>query len=60
MKLAALLRRAACLVAVLAPLAGAQSWRETSAGLGATMAMRIDQSRMHLFDARTSLSILAG
>jgi LmbE family N-acetylglucosaminyl deacetylase len=36
MKLAALLRRAACLVAVLAPLAGAQSWRETSAGLGAT------------------------
>jgi multiple sugar transport system ATP-binding protein len=28
--------------------------------VGATMAMRIDQSRMHLFDARTSLSILAG
>ncbi|HEY5062177.1 MAG TPA: TOBE domain-containing protein, partial [Gemmatimonadaceae bacterium] len=28
--------------------------------VGATMAMRIDQSRIHLFDARTSLSILAG
>src|ERR1700733_913734 len=36
MKLAALLRRATCLLALLAPFVGAQPWRQTAAGLGTT------------------------